>query len=107
MAACSWCQDGIYSDSWPTVAQWKAGCSNFATTGVSTTVNATGINVPPFAIQAIDGPWWDPTNAQNAQATLGSSGTVTGATPGRNGAGKASMGVVASIIAIAPLYLLS
>lgn len=96
MAACSWCQDGVYSDSWPTVAKWKQGCSTFNDNGVSTTVNATGINIPPFAVQAVAAPWWDPTDAQAAQATLGSSGTVNGTTGRPNGAVQTSMGMVSS-----------
>ena len=96
MAACSWCQPDVYSDSWPTIAQWKQSCSSFNTNGVSTSVNATGLNIPPFAVQAIDGPWWDPTNAQAAQASLGSSGTVNGTTSRPNSASQNAMGMVST-----------
>lgn len=51
MAACSWCQEGVYSDSWSTESDWSNGCTSYATSGVDSSVNATGINIPPYALQ--------------------------------------------------------
>jgi len=107
MAACSWCQEGVYADSWPTIAEWSAGCSSFNSNGVATSVNTTGINVPPYAVQTIATPWWDPTDAQAAQVSFGSSGTANSTNSHHNGAGVTRpVGTMLSLLALAPVYLL-
>jgi hypothetical protein len=97
MAACSWCQEGVYSGSWVKSQEWAAGCTNFNSNGVATTVNTTGLNIPPYAVQAPPGPWWDPTDAQKTQETFGSNGSANSTNSVRNAASASSMGTMVSL----------
>ncbi|PVG04324.1 hypothetical protein CPB86DRAFT_771694 [Serendipita vermifera] len=116
MAACSWCQEGVYSiDGWLDEASWKAGCNNYGSDGLSG-VDTSGLNIPPYATQPIPGPVWDPTDAQAAQVRLGSNGNANGSTGNGNSNGNGSsndalstraIGVVSTLFAVAPItYLL-
>ncbi|CAG8580958.1 14028_t:CDS:2 [Acaulospora colombiana] len=85
MAACSWCQEGVYSiDGWLGESDWQANCgSNYNSQGISS-VDTSGINIPPYATQPVPGPVWDPTDAQAAQVRLGSNGNANGSTGNGN-----------------------
>jgi hypothetical protein len=90
MAACSWCQEGVYSiDGWLSEEKWKASCSNYNSDGL-TNVDTTGLNIPPYATQPIPGPVWDPTDAQANQVRLGSNGNAQGSTGNNNGNGSSN-----------------
>ncbi|KAG8768911.1 hypothetical protein FRB91_007348 [Serendipita sp. 411] len=88
MAACAWCQADVYADSWYSESEWAAGCSNYGNTTIASTVDTSGMNIPPYSLEPIPGPVWDPTDAQAAQVRLGSSGTATGSTGTGSGNGS-------------------
>jgi len=108
MAACAWCQADVYADSWVSESDWSQACgSKYQTSGVASSVNASDLNIPPYATQPIPGPVWDPTDAQAAFGRLGSSGTVNGT----SSTGSATMGrtvgiAASSLLALGSLTLL-
>jgi hypothetical protein len=56
MAACAWCQADVYADSWVAESTWSQACgSGYANSGISTSVNASDLNIPPYATQPIPG----------------------------------------------------
>ncbi|EJU04640.1 hypothetical protein DACRYDRAFT_20311 [Dacryopinax primogenitus] len=83
MAACSWCQPNIFTNNWVTEAQWKQGCTNYDSTGI-TGENVNAIGIPSWAYLPDNGATWDPDTAEaayNASLTATTTSHSTSTSP--------------------------
>ncbi|KZO96704.1 hypothetical protein CALVIDRAFT_563773 [Calocera viscosa TUFC12733] len=73
MAACSWCQPNIFTNNWVTENQWKQGCTDYDSSGISG-VSLAGIDIPAWAYVPDNGSSWDPDTAEAAYNATSSNG---------------------------------
>ncbi|EJD49657.1 hypothetical protein AURDEDRAFT_112481 [Auricularia subglabra TFB-10046 SS5] len=79
MAACSWCQPGIFSSDWVSEDEWESRCSTYTTPGLPESVETRlgSIVVPAWAEAPVRGTSFNPGRAED----IASSSSATGGFP--------------------------